>query len=186
MDPIASRAVFDKIESFRGTCTIVHITHDLSACLNADQVILFENGTNVETGTHAELLTRLDSRYRQFYMASIGQEAGTNWQEEGLLPELHYQHSTNEDVPQGDIELGDTTMERLEESAAKVLLESAQDPPMKTDLARLKKANLQQKVEPATELNEKTLSEDSEADEDSGYDGSSTASSCSDLSCSDL
>lgn len=74
LDPIASRAAFDQIEKLRGTCTVVHITHDLSACLKADQVILFEDGCNVESGTHEDLLAQADSKYRQFYMASLGHE----------------------------------------------------------------------------------------------------------------
>lgn len=72
LDPIASRAVFDQIESLRGKCTVIHITHDLSACLKADQVILFEDSTNMESGTHEDLLSRPDSKYREFYTATLG------------------------------------------------------------------------------------------------------------------
>lgn len=78
LDPIAARAVFDKIESLRGGCTVIHITHDLAACIKADQVILFDEGKNVESGTHEGLLAQPDSKYRQFYMASIGHGGDDN------------------------------------------------------------------------------------------------------------
>jgi hypothetical protein len=91
LDPIASRAVFDKIESLRGECTVIHITHDLTACLKADQVILFEEGKSVEAGTHEALLSSPNSKYAEFYNASMGHredeedtdESGTEDENEG-------------------------------------------------------------------------------------------------------
>lgn len=74
LDPLAAKMVFDKIESLRGGCTVIHITHDLAACIKADQVIMFEDGKLIETGTHADLLEKADSRYRAFYMAHTGQD----------------------------------------------------------------------------------------------------------------
>ena len=74
LDPLASRAVFDKIESLRGSSTVVHITHDLAACIRADKVIMFEDGQLIETGTHAELVEREGGKYRAFYLAHTGQD----------------------------------------------------------------------------------------------------------------
>lgn len=35
---------------------------------------MFEEGKNIESGTHDELLARSDSQYRKFYLASLGQD----------------------------------------------------------------------------------------------------------------
>jgi hypothetical protein len=35
---------------------------------------MFEDGKNIESGTHEALLAQLDSRYRRFYLASLGQD----------------------------------------------------------------------------------------------------------------
>lgn len=74
MDPLASRSVFDKIEALRGRATVVHITHDLAACVRADQVIMFEDGRLIESGTHDELVNRSNSKYRAFFLAHTGAE----------------------------------------------------------------------------------------------------------------
>lgn len=65
----------------------MHITHDLSACLKADQVILFEDGTNVESGTHEALLANPESKYRQFYNASLGRQHETGDDEDDSVDE---------------------------------------------------------------------------------------------------
>jgi ABC-type multidrug transport system fused ATPase/permease subunit len=43
------------------TCFV--IAHRLSTIANADRIIVLENGAEVESGTHAELM-ETDSRYR--------------------------------------------------------------------------------------------------------------------------
>lgn len=166
MDPIASRAVFEKIESLRGSCTIVHITHDLSACLRADQVILFENGTNVEAGTHHELLAKAESRYRQFYLASIGRDEYRDDQEW----EIKDEHCDLDDASHSQLDApaqavsGDTLLEQLEEGLnpggrGTVHLQVP-------SLAAFRKAM----------HDEADTSHETEYD--SGYDGSSASSSC--------
>lgn len=77
----------------------MHITHDLSACLKADQVILFEDGKNVESGTHEALLADPDSKYRLFYNASLGRE---------------YEGSDQEDDSDNDADIEESDTENTE------------------------------------------------------------------------
>lgn len=43
---------------------------------------MFEDGKNIESGTHEGLLAQLDSQYRKFYLASLGQNDDDEEQEE--------------------------------------------------------------------------------------------------------
>lgn len=150
MDPIASRAVFEKLQALRGSCTIVHITHDLSACLRADQVILFEEGTNVESGTHDSLLAQIDSRYCQFYMASLG-----GWEEDNEGQTLAEAQHGRDDLFDDPPVLQDSLLEQVEKGRGQ--------------LANLPSDRGRAGVTPAGDV-----------DGDSGYDGSSASSCCSD------
>ncbi len=54
-DMIEFRKNLDEIRSGR---TLIMITHDLSQVVGADQIVVFHKGKAVESGKHAELLTR--------------------------------------------------------------------------------------------------------------------------------
>lgn len=150
MDPIASRAVFEKLQALRGSCTIVHITHDLSACLRADQVILFEEGTNVECGTHESLLAQADSRYRQFYMASLG----------------GYEQ---DDEEQTSVERQDGRVDLLQNA-----------PVLQDSLHEQVEEGLGQSANLRSDLDQVGVTPADDIDGDSGYDGSSASSCCGD------
>jgi len=48
------------------------ITHDLPSTVNADLVLMLEDGLVADHGTHAELVVR-SPRYRQLYELSLPQ-----------------------------------------------------------------------------------------------------------------
>jgi len=54
------------------TCFV--IAHRLSTIAHADRIVVVENGTEVESGTHAELMD-LDSRYRMMVLMQTSQQA---------------------------------------------------------------------------------------------------------------
>jgi len=49
-----------------GRTTLI-IAHRLSTIQSADRIVVFDEGTIVETGTHSELLDRSEGRYRRLY-----------------------------------------------------------------------------------------------------------------------
>ncbi len=53
------------------TCFV--IAHRLSTIAHADRIVVLENGTEVESGTHAELMD-LDSRYRMMVLMQTSQQ----------------------------------------------------------------------------------------------------------------
>lgn len=110
LDPIASRAIFDEIEKLRGSCTVVHITHDLSACLKADQVILFDDGCNVESGTHEALLAKANSKYGEFYKATLGHQNDEDEDDDGETEEAE-----NEEDDGGSVEEEDEEAEAIQD-----------------------------------------------------------------------
>jgi ATP-binding cassette, subfamily B, bacterial len=54
------------------TCFV--IAHRLSTIAHADRIVVLENGTEVESGTHAELMD-LDSRYRMMVLMQTSQQS---------------------------------------------------------------------------------------------------------------
>jgi ATP-binding cassette subfamily B protein len=54
------------------TCFV--IAHRLSTIAHADRIVVLENGTEVESGTHSELMD-LDSRYRMMVLMQTSQQA---------------------------------------------------------------------------------------------------------------
>ncbi|QEL24988.1 ABC transporter ATP-binding protein [Bosea sp. F3-2] len=58
-------------ELSQGRTTLV-IAHRLATIANADRIVVVENGDVVEQGSHAQLLTRKDGRYRSLHAAQAG------------------------------------------------------------------------------------------------------------------
>ena len=54
------------IRLMRGRTTLI-IAHRLSTIQSADRIVVFNEGTIVETGTHSELLERSEGLYRRLY-----------------------------------------------------------------------------------------------------------------------
>lgn len=59
--------VQEAIENLLQNRTAIVIAHRLSTVMNADLILAFENGAIVESGTHAELLSRKDGIYSRLY-----------------------------------------------------------------------------------------------------------------------
>ena len=68
---VAIQQAFDEILRDR---TAIVIAHRLSTIVDADRIVVVDDGTIVETGTHAELLAR-GGLYSELYRTQIGRTA---------------------------------------------------------------------------------------------------------------
>ena len=67
LDAESEALVQQAIENLMTDRTTVVIAHRLSTIRRADRIVVIEEGTVRETGTHDELLRRADSVYRRLY-----------------------------------------------------------------------------------------------------------------------
>jgi ATP-binding cassette subfamily B protein/subfamily B ATP-binding cassette protein MsbA len=58
LDSESEKLVQEALETFRSGRTIVVVAHRLSTVINADQIIVVENGSVVDKGRHVDLVRR--------------------------------------------------------------------------------------------------------------------------------
>src|SRR5690606_4486297 len=67
LDTETERAIQQSLaELSQGRTTLV-IAHRLATIVNADRIIVIEDGRIAEQGSHAELISHNNGRYRKFY-----------------------------------------------------------------------------------------------------------------------
>ena len=66
MDTESEKYVQEAIDNLMKDRTVLVIAHRLSTIVNADKIIVLDNGEIVESGTHAELLDK-NSIYKKLY-----------------------------------------------------------------------------------------------------------------------
>ena len=63
LDAKNEKAIVENLNEFYKGRTVVIVAHRLSTVMNADQIIVLDNGKVVETGTHASLIERQGAYY---------------------------------------------------------------------------------------------------------------------------
>lgn len=76
LDPIAEYELFKNILKSGKEKTMLFISHRLSSVQNADCVFMLENGTVIESGTHAELLKQKGAYQEMYEKQAINYLAG--------------------------------------------------------------------------------------------------------------
>ncbi|WP_128548681.1 peptidase domain-containing ABC transporter [Larkinella soli] len=76
LDPVAEQTVREAVRRWREAGrTVILIAHRLSTILNADQVLVLEQGKLVEQGTHEDLLHRQGAYYRLWASQYLPEQA---------------------------------------------------------------------------------------------------------------
>ena len=66
LDPIAEQEIFSQFDRLREGKLTFYVSHRLSSATTATQIVVLENGTVAETGTHAELIKH-DGTYHKLF-----------------------------------------------------------------------------------------------------------------------
>ena len=66
LDPLAEQQIYQKYMEMVEGRTSVFISHRLASTRFCDRILLLEDGTTIEQGTHDELI-RLNGRYAQLF-----------------------------------------------------------------------------------------------------------------------
>jgi ABC-type transport system involved in Fe-S cluster assembly fused permease/ATPase subunit len=74
LDTVSERAIIQSLRELSRSCTTLLIAHRLSTVVHADEIVVLEEGTIVESGTHA-LLLRTGGRYAALWQAQHGVDA---------------------------------------------------------------------------------------------------------------
>jgi ABC-type transport system involved in Fe-S cluster assembly fused permease/ATPase subunit len=64
---VAEYDFYNKIDEIMKEHTVLFVSHRLASTQFCDEIVLIENGTIVEKGTHQELLEK-DGRYSELFM----------------------------------------------------------------------------------------------------------------------
>ena len=69
LDPVAEAEIYEKFDSIVGDKTAVYISHRLSSCKFCDEIVVFHEGTVIQHGTHAALVTDEKGKYYELWHA---------------------------------------------------------------------------------------------------------------------
>ena len=69
LDPKTEYEIYHQVQRMERDKGIIFISHRLSSCKYSDRIVLFENGSIVQEGSHEELIVHTDRQYYELYMA---------------------------------------------------------------------------------------------------------------------
>ena len=66
---IAEAEIYEKFNEITGDKTAIYISHRLSSCKFCDKIVVFHEGSVIQTGTHQELAADRSGKYFQLWTA---------------------------------------------------------------------------------------------------------------------
>ena len=69
LDPIAESEIYSRFNDIAGGKTAVYISHRLSSCRFCSRIVVFDNGSVIQEGTHEELLEDANGKYSELWNA---------------------------------------------------------------------------------------------------------------------
>ncbi len=69
LDPIAEAEIYQSFDTIAGDKTSIYISHRLSSCKFCDEIVVFDHGAIVQTGTHASLVANTSGLYHKLWQA---------------------------------------------------------------------------------------------------------------------
>lgn len=69
LDPIAESEIYEKFNEMVTDKTAIYISHRLSSCKFCDEIAVFDKGSIIQFGNHAELLADENGKYFEFWHA---------------------------------------------------------------------------------------------------------------------
>ncbi len=77
LDPIAEQEIFSQFDRLREGKLTFYVSHRLSSATTATQIVVLENGTVAEVGTHAELIVKDGTYHKLFTVQAERYRTGT-------------------------------------------------------------------------------------------------------------
>lgn len=69
LDPVAEAEIYSKFNEIVGDKTAIYISHRLSSCVFCDEILVFQEGSVVQQGSHVGLLSEEGGAYRELWNA---------------------------------------------------------------------------------------------------------------------
>ena len=69
LDPIAEAEIYGKFDEIAGNKTAIYISHRLSSCKFCDEIAVFHEGSVIQQGTHASLVSNPNGKYYELWNA---------------------------------------------------------------------------------------------------------------------
>ena len=69
LDPIAEAEIYGKFDEIAGDKTAIYISHRLSSCKFCDEIAVFHEGSVIQQGTHASLVSNPTGKYYELWNA---------------------------------------------------------------------------------------------------------------------
>ncbi len=79
LDPIAEAEIYEKFNEIVGDKTAVYISHRLSSCKFCDEIVVFDHGCIVQTGTHEQLMKDETGKYYELWHAQAQYYSKAEW-----------------------------------------------------------------------------------------------------------